>query len=69
MQSLKNELTRIDGDLASITDYEDVSAALKEREAYEDAIANGYGFHRDCKIALGTSNGLFDENGNFLHTL
>ena len=69
MQSLKNELTRIDGDLASITDYEDGERVEREREAYENAISNGYAFHLNYKIALGTFDAVFDGNGAFLHTI
>lgn len=69
MNGLKNEIARIDAYISTTTDHDDVDFALEEREAYEDAIANGYAFHRGYKIALGTSNALFDENGNFLHNL
>lgn len=69
MDGLKNEIARIDARLATVTDHEEGSIAVEEREAFEEAIENGYAFYRSYKIALGTRNALFDENGTFLHTL
>lgn len=64
MNGLKNEIARIDADLATITDYEDGERAEREREAYENAILNGYAFHLNSKITLGTFDAVFDGNDN-----
>lgn len=64
-RSLEDEVARLEAILETAEDFEEFNLTLAEREAFQDAIETGYAFHRDYgKIALGTFDATFDENGD-----